>query len=126
MTMRHVLQTTLRWTLGVAILFAVGNAIGAPQIGHCRVNDNGVVSCWTLLRSAQDSPSNVALARADKPSPGLVFRPCSWPHTCMAPCLIDAPAQGYCLYPNGKVTPSSFACCCCGGGTAMFAPFWNP
>jgi hypothetical protein len=50
------------------------------------------------------------------------FQRCPWPRTCMAPCLMDAPAQVLCRTPDGKMQRTSFACCCCGSGINSYKP----
>ena len=57
---------------------------------------------------------------------GSGFQHCPWPRTCMAPCVLDAPATVLCQYPDGDVEPTSFACCCCGTGTNSFRLLPSP
>jgi hypothetical protein len=76
-----------------------------------------------LLAAVPLVTANVAFAYlGDGDSANPAFWRCPWPRTCMAPCILDAPAQVLCKYPDGKVRQTSFACCCCGSGLNSYKP----
>jgi putative hemolysin len=87
----------------------------------CEFPDLSSIETWTLFSGPEFYPE---LARALVPSSssGLVFRPCPWPRTCMAPCIQNVPPDVFCLLPDDSVEMTSFPCCCCGSGINSFAP----
>jgi putative hemolysin len=87
----------------------------------CEFPDASAIEIWTLF-SGPDFYPGLARALAPASSTGVVYRPCPWPQTCMAPCNPDAPADVFCLLPDDDVQITTFACCCCGSGINSFAP----
>jgi putative hemolysin len=87
----------------------------------CEFPDGSAMEVWTLFGGPGFYPKLARACGLDVPA-GALFRPCPWPRTCMAPCLPGRPPQGLCLFTNGHVEATTFACCCCGSGINSFAP----
>jgi hypothetical protein len=82
-----------------------------------------IILAGALLATIPLVTANVAFAYlGDGDAANPAFQRCPWPRTCMAPCLLDAPAQVLCKLPSGKVQRTSFACCCGGSGLNSFKP----
>ena len=87
----------------------------------CEFSDASRIEVWTLFAGPSFYPE-LARALAPVASTGLVFRPCPWPRTCMAPCVPDDPPTVFCLTSDDDVETTTFACCCCGTGVNSYAP----
>ena len=87
----------------------------------CEFPDASSIETWTLFSGPEFYPG-LARALAPSSSAGLVYRPCPWPRTCMAPCVPDNPPGVFCLKPDDSVETTTFACCCCGSGVNSYAP----
>ena len=87
----------------------------------CEFSDASSIETWTMFSGPDFYPG---LGRTLSPSnaAGLVYRPCPWPRTCMAPCIPDDPPGVFCLKPDDSVETTTFACCCCGSGINSYAP----
>jgi putative hemolysin len=92
----------------------------------CEFPDGSRIEAWTAFAGPRFYPLLArVLESAGLSGPNELsqnFRPCPWPHTCMAPCLEDAPPQVLCRFADGRVEPASFACCCCGSGVNAYVP----
>jgi putative hemolysin len=87
----------------------------------CEFADASSIETWTMFSGPDFYPD---LGRALEPaeSAGLVYRPCPWPRTCMAPCVPNNPPNVSCRKPDGGMETTTFACCCCGSGVNSYAP----
>ena len=87
----------------------------------CEFPDTSSIETWTMFSGPGFYP-DLGRALVPSSSAGLVYRPCPWPHTCMAPCVPTDPPSVFCLRLGDGVETTTFACCCYGSGVNSYAP----